>query len=253
MIESLRSDLMIEEVKGGHNIYGEAIGIITLETIFPRIRGDIGNALTWDFPVIYKIVKGSVPSEVVRKGIKPIWLKRYIEAAQELEQTGVKAITTSCGFLGLFQEEIANSVNIPVFTSSLMQIPLIYRMLKKDQKIGIITVNSQDLTKKHLDNVGAGLVPTIIVGTENEEEFTKVFLGNKIILNVERAKSDLIKVGKKLVSQYHEIGAIVLECTNMPPFAKSIQQEVNLPIFDIYTLTNMVYGAVARKGFFSNY
>lgn len=70
---------------------------------------------------------------------------------------------------------------------------------------------------------------------------------------MERAKSDLIKVGKKLVSQYHEIGAIVLECTNMPPFAKSIQQEVNLPIFDIYTLTNMVYGAVARKSFFSNY
>lgn len=183
-------------VKGGHNIYGEAIGIITLDTIFPRVRGDIGNALTWDFPVIYKIVKGSVPSEVVRKRIKPIWLKLYIEAAQELEQTGVKAITTTCGFLALYQEELRNSVTIPVFTSSLMQIPLIYRMLKRDQKIGIITANSQDLTKKHLDNVGAGLVPTVIVGTENEEEFTKVFLGNKIILNVERAKSDLIRVSK---------------------------------------------------------
>lgn len=253
MIGNLRSDLMIEEVKGGHSIYGEAIGIITLETIFPRVRGDIGNALTWDFPVIYKIVKGSVPSEVVRKRIKPIWLKSYIKAALELEQTGVKAITTTCGFLALYQEELSNSVTIPVFTSSLLQIPLIYRMLKKDQKVGIITANSQDLTKKHLDNVGAGLVPTVIVGTENEEEFTKVFLGNKTTLNMERAKSDLIKVSKKLVSECPEIGAIVLECTNMSPFAKSIQQEVNLPIFDIYTLTNMVYGAVVRKDFFSNY
>lgn len=239
---------MIEEVKGGQNIYGEAIGIITVKTKFPRIPGDIGNATTWDFPVMYRVVKETSPAKVVGR-VGPKLLEPFIEAARDLEKLGVKAITTTCGFLALFQEEISNSVNVPVFTSSLMQVPLVYRMLRRNQKVGIITVDSRLLTKKHLASVGADSVPTIIVGTEDGKEFNRAILENKLTLNVKKAEDDLVTVAKKLVSQHAEIGAIVLECTNMPPYAKSIQQEVNLPVFDIYTLVNIVYSAVVRKDF----
>ncbi|PKP62003.1 hypothetical protein CVT91_01045 [Candidatus Atribacteria bacterium HGW-Atribacteria-1] len=239
---------MIEEVKGGQNIYGEAIGIITVKTKFPRIPGDIGNATTWDFPVMYRVVKETSPARVVGR-VDPKLLEPFIEAARDLEKVGVKAITTTCGFLALFQEEISNSVNVPVFTSSLMQVPLVYRMLRRNQKVGIITIDSGLLTKKHLAGVGADSVPTIIVGTEDGKEFNRVILENEITLNVKKARADLVTVAKRLVRQYTEVGAIVLECTNMPPYARSIQQEVGLPVFDIYTLINMVYSAVVRKDF----
>jgi len=238
----------MEKVKGGQNLYGLAIGILILETRFPRIPGDMGNGTTWNFPVVYRIVKGASPARVVREA-DPTLLKPFIEAARDLEKMGVKAITTTCGFLAIFQEEIANAVNIPVFTSSLMQVPLVYRMLKNNQKVGIMTVDSRSLTRKHLAAVGADSVPTVIVGTEDEEEFTRVLLGNELTLDVDKARNDLITVARRLISQHPEVGAIVLECTNMPVYAKSIQQEVNLPIFDIYTLTNMVYSTVVRKDF----
>ena len=238
----------MEKVKGGQSVYGLAIGILMLEIRAPRIPGDIGNATTWNFPVVYRIVKGASPTRVVKEA-DPTLIKPFIEAAQDLEKVGVKAITTSCGFLAIFQKEMAEAVNIPVFTSSLMQVPLVYRMLKNNQKVGIITADSGSLTRKHLACVGADSVPTVILGTEDEEEFSQVFLGNELTLDIEKARNDLITVARRLISQHPEVGAIVLECTNMPPYAKSIQEEVNLPIFDIYTLTNMVYSAVVRKDF----
>jgi len=238
----------MEKVKGGQSVYGLAIGILMLEVRFPRIPGDIGNATTWNFPVVYRIVKGASPTRVVKEA-DPTLIKPFIEAAQDLEKVGVKAITTSCGFLAIFQKEMAEAVNVPVFTSSLIQVPLVYRMLKNNQKVGIITADSGSLTRKHLACVGADSVPTVILGTEDEEEFSRVCLGNELTLDVEKARNDLITVARRLISQHPEVGAIVLECTNMPPYAKSIQEEVNLPIFDIYTLTNMIYSAVVRKDF----
>ena len=239
--------MMREKVKGGQNIYGLSIGILMLEAITPRIPGDIGNATTWGFPVVYSVVKGASPTRVVKEA-DPELLKPFIEAAQDLEKLGVRAITTSCGFLALFQKEMTEAVNIPVFTSSLIQVPMVYKMLKSNQKVGVITADSRSLSKKHLACVGAESVPTVIIGTE-EEEFSRVFVGNKPLLDVEEARSTLINAARKLISHNPEVGAIVLECTNMPPYAKSIQEAVKLPVFDIYTLTNMVYSALVREDF----
>ncbi len=233
---------------GGKNIYGFPIGILMLETQFPRIPGEIGNATTWDFPVLYKIVKKATPDIVVRKGA-PDLLEPFLKAAQELEREGVRAITTNCGFLALFQKEMASAVNIPVFTSSLMQVPLVYMMLKPSQKVGIITIHSRSLTQKHLSSVGVTGTPCVIYGTEEEEEFSRVILDDEMELDVNRSKEDLVRVAKRMISEQPEVGAIVLECTNMPPYAAAIQKEVHLPIFDIYTLVTMVYHAVVRREF----
>jgi aspartate/glutamate racemase len=238
----------MEKAVGGKNIYGYPLGILMLETQFPRIPGDIGNATTWDFPVLYKIVKKATPDLVVRKGA-PGLLGPYIQAAQELEREGVRAITTNCGFLALFQKEMASAVNIPVFTSSLMQVPLAYVMIKPSQKVGIITVHSKSLTQKHLSCVGADQVPHVIYGTEGEEEFSRVILDDEMELDVDKSREELIRVAKRMLLEHPEVGAVVLECTNMPPYAATIQKEIKLPIFDIYTLVIMVYHAVVKKEF----
>jgi Asp/Glu/hydantoin racemase len=233
---------------GGKNIFGFSIGILMLESKFPRIPGDMGNATTWIFPVLYKIVKNASPDTVVKKSGKHL-LESFITGAKELEKEGVKAITTNCGFLAMFQNEIASAVDIPVLTSSLMQVPLVYAMLKPSQKVGIITIHSDSLTPKHLAAVGADKVPQIIMGTENEEEFSRAILGDDMTLDVEKSKAELVKVATNLVSDNPDVGAIVLECTNMTPYAAEIQQAIGLPVFDIYTLVQMVHQALVRKEF----
>jgi len=238
----------MQKATGGKNLFGFSIGILILESKFPRIPGDMGNATTWDFPVLYKVVKNASPDAVVRKGDRNL-LDSFITAAKELEREGVRAITTNCGFLAMFHNEIAAAVNIPVFTSSLMQVPLVHAMLKPSQKVGIITINAKTLSQKHLGAVGVDTVPHVIVGTEDEEEFTRSILGNEMELDVEKSKSELVKVADRLVSENPDVGAIVLECTNMMPYAAAIQEKINLPVFDIYTLVKMVNLAAVRTTF----
>ena len=238
----------MQKATGGKNIYGFSIGILMLESKFPRIPGDMGNATTWNFPVLYKVVKDASPDAVVRKGDRNL-LELFITAAKELEKEGVRAITTNCGFLAMFHNEMAAAVNVPVFTSSLMQVPLVYAMLKPTQKVGIITINSKTLSQKHLGAVGVDKVPHVIVGTEDEEEFTRAILDNEMELDVEKSKADLVKVAARLISDNPDVGAIVLECTNMMPYAAAIQEKVGLPVFDIYPLVQMVHLAAVRKEF----
>lgn len=230
-------------VKGGRTNYGEAIGILMLDTKFPRIPGDIGNALTFDFPVKYKKVKGATSQRVVREA-DPSLIAPFIEAARELEEEGVSAITTSCGFLAIFHKYLADAVSIPVFTSSLLQVPIVFRMLKKGQKVGIMTASKPHLTELHFKGAGIKDIPLVIYGMEEQEEFPAVFLDQKETLDIEKAESEMVQVATKMVSENPDVGAIVFECTNMPPFRKAVQQAVNLPVFDIVTLMNYVYDSV---------
>ncbi len=233
---------------GGKNIFGFSMGILMLESRFPRIPGDMGNATTWNFPVLYKVVKDASPDAVVRKGDRRL-LQSFITGAKELEKEGVRAITTNCGFLAMFHNEMASAVNVPVFTSSLMQVPLVYAMLQPSQKVGIITINAKTLSQKHLAAVGADKIPHVILGTEDEEEFSRVILDNEMQLDVAKSEAELVKVANRLISDHPDVGAVVLECTNMTPYAAAIQANIGLPVFDIYTLVQMVHQAVVRKGF----
>lgn len=230
-------------VKGGRTLYGHTIGIIVLDTRFPRVPGDIGNTTTWPFPVRYRVVPAASPERVVRQQAEGL-LEAFLEAARDLVDDGVRAITTSCGFLGLYQQEIAAAVPVPVFTSSLMQIPLIARMLKPGQKVGVLTIDARHLTPVHLKAVGADAIPLVIAGLETQKELTRVLIDNEPELDVQQAEADMVHVARRLVTDHPEVGAIVLECTNMPPYASAVQQATGLPIFDIVTLTRWVYQAL---------
>jgi aspartate/glutamate racemase len=233
-------------VKGGQNIFGFSVGILMLDTRFPRIPGDMGNASTFPFPVLYHRVRGASPDRVVRQGQQEL-LPAFIEGARALEREGVRAVTTNCGFLAKFQSEVAASVSIPVFTSSLMLVPLVHRMLPPKKAVGIMTVDASSLRPEHYS--GAGItkdIPTVVAGMETEKEFTRVMLDNELELDVEAARQEHLAVARRLVEAHPEIGAIVLECTNMPPYRAEIQAATGLPVFDITTLVRMVHDAVSQ-------
>ncbi|MBW1699521.1 MAG: aspartate/glutamate racemase family protein [Deltaproteobacteria bacterium] len=236
---------------GGKTTYGEVLGIIMIERHFPRIPGEMGNASTFEFPVRLRVVKG-VDVSIRRKmhaGDSAL-IEPFILAARELEADGVKAITSNCGFLVKYQDQMADAVDVPVFASSLLQIPIAYQMLRRDQIIGVLTADARPkaLGKAHFEAAGAKDIPIVVAGMQDYESF-KTFTEDRLTLDPEAVRDDLVDAATKLLKQYPKIGAFVLECANMPPYSKWIHEAVGLPIFDFYTLTRMVYAAVVKKEF----
>ena len=234
-------------VRGGQNIYGFTVGVLMLDTRFPRIPGDMGNATTFPFPVRYHRVSGAVPDLVVRRGAEGL-RDAFIEAARHLEREGVGAITTNCGFLVKFQTQMAAAVRVPVFTSSLLLVPIVHRLLAPARRVGVMTVNAPSLTPEHLAGAGIGPdLPLAVVGMETEKEFTRVMLDDELELDVDAARDEHVRVARRLVSEHPDVGAIVLECTNMPPYANDIRRETGLAVFDITSLVRMAHDALASS------
>jgi hypothetical protein len=233
---------------GGKAIYGAPLGILMLEARFPRIPGDMGNGTTWPFPVLYHVVKGATPEKVVLKGAAGL-LPDFIDAAKDLVRLGAEAITTNCGFLSLFQQEIAAAVGVPVATSSLMQVPWVQATLPPGKRVGLVTVSGSTLSPAHLQGAGVPLdIP--LVGTENGREFFRVLIkAEKDDMDIALAERDVVEAGKELVARHPEIGAIVLECTNMPPYAAALQAEVGLPVYDIYSMITWFHAGLRPRRF----
>ena len=236
-------------VSGGKSIYGARIGILMLEAQFPRIPGDMGNAETWPFPVLYKIVRGATPDRVVRKNAEGT-LDRFIAAAEELISDGADAITTNCGFLSIFQKELSAAVRVPVLTSSLMQVSTVNMLLPDSKKAGILTISKSTLGDAHLR--AANVPPDTPIGTtEDGAEFSRVILNDELKLNIELARMDNINAALKMKTDHPDLGAIILECTNMSPYAEAIQEAVELPVYSIVNFVEWLHAGLKPKRFFS--
>ncbi len=219
------------KAQGGKAIYGASVGILMLEARFPRIPGDMGNATTWPFPVLYKVVRNASPDRVVRKQGEGL-LDAFIEAARELVADGADGVTTNCGFLSLFQDEISSAIEVPVLTSSLMQVAQVNQLLPEGKRAGILTISGSTLTNEHLRKAN---VPedTPIGTTEGMREFSRAILDNELELDVEAARADNVDAAHALINAHDDIGALVLECTNMVPYAADIRRATGVPVFSI--------------------
>lgn len=235
-----------QTARGGKAVYGAPLGILMLDARFPRIPGDMGNALTWPFPVLYRVVRGATPERVVLDGAAGL-LPAFLDAAAELVALGAEGITTNCGFLSLFQPQLAAHVGVPVATSAMMQAPWVQATLPPGKRVGLVTVSAGSLTPAHL--LAAGVAPdTPVAGTEGGREFFRVLIrAESQDMDIGAARQDVLDAGRDLVGRHPEVGAVVLECTNMPPYAAALQDALGLPVYDIYSMITWFHAGLRPR------
>jgi hypothetical protein len=225
------------------------IGVLCLDTAFTKIPGHIRNTTTFDFPVRYEVVPGATARRVVSEA-DPSLLDPFIRAARRLEAAGVAAITGACGFLALFQNELADAVDVPLYTSSLIQLPMVGRMIRRDQTVGLLVAKETALTSRHLAAVGAEHVPVHVAGMQDQPEFREVILeARRADLDAERLEDEVLAVVDRLARDEPRLGALVIECTDLVPFSRAIQDRLGRPVFDIVSLTMLVHRSLAQPSY----
>jgi len=240
----------LSRLEGGRTLYGLELGILMLDTRMPRLPGDVGNAETWPFPVQYAIVKGADTSRIMGKDPDPTLLEPFVDAARELERLGVRAITTSCGFLAIFQREMQSAVRVPMLTSALLQVPFVARVIGSERRVVILT-ERPNLTERHFNGVGwsAKDVPSSVVAMPADAVFPTVFIDQKLTADAAVLEKEMIELAVRAKREHPDAGALVLECTNFVPFANAMRRATGLPVYDLYTLVMQTYLATTGADF----
>lgn len=225
------------------------LGIIMLDTAFERPVGDVGNPGSWPFPVLYRTVSGALPRDVV-DGRESGLMDAFVEAGEELIRQGAGALLTSCGFLVLRQRQLAARLSRPLATSSLLQLPQIATMLPADRRIGIVTYDAASLTPAHFREAGmaetAPLPPAplpLVAGLPRGGAFHRLIEKNEPY-DRPGLEAELMEVVEGLLRRDPAIGAILLECTNLPPFTALIAARFGLPVFDVLTLGRWLHAGI---------
>jgi aspartate/glutamate racemase len=241
--------IMAQRIFGGKTNYGQLAGILMMDSTIPRIPGDPGHAETFSFPVCYKVVEGFPFEDLVE--IRKDHLDLVIEAALDLERDGVQFVAADCGLFSLFQEDLSRALHIPFLGSSLNLIPLVSAFLPLEKKIGLITGDTRLLKNDHLQAANAGRDRLIIRGMEGSPEFQRVVIERGNELDVERMKMGVSEVAKSLVGR--DIGAVILECTNLITFRSVIQKVLRVPVYDAVSLVEFFAEGYRRREFLARY
>lgn len=237
---------LIYHVKPGQVSYGEAIGIILLDSEAPFIPGDVANATTFDFPVRFRRVPGLTVERILKHDMTA--LDDVMAAGEELKKEGVRAITSDCGFMILYQEQLARELKIPVFLSSLLQLPFIQQLLPPNSKIGILTVDSDSLTTNILKKAGSTeLDRLLIAGLQEKTFFFDAFIKETGTLHYQEVEKEVVDAAVKLQHNHPDLGAFLLECSVLPPYAASVQEATGLPVFDFVTMIRYMHHAVVKE------
>ncbi len=240
---------MIYTMKKGQVSCGEAIGIILMDSDYPCPPGVPGNASTFDFPVRYRVVKGADMEHLIYNPDQSL-ADSFLEAGRELVQAGVRAVTGNCGFMIFFQDYLAKELPVPTFMSSLLQLPFMSRLLSPGEKIGVITASMRSLTDKHLEIATRGVdCPIKVVDMESQKYFHEAIHVQTGELDFEQVEREVVEKALELVNGEDPIGAILLECTDLPPYAAAVQEAVKLPTFDVTSMINYVHSTLFRSRF----
>jgi hypothetical protein len=235
----------------GRNFAGQAVGILLLDTFAPHMPGNVANQATFPFPVRYKVIPGSSSEKLLYQGGADM-LEALVESARELERDGVRAISAGCGYFARFQKQVADAVDVPIFLTSLLQAPMIARGLRRGQKVGIVCADDSILRREPhlLAEVGIDAsIPVVTAGLQDCPEFSSTFLGNSGNLEHDEVQHEVVGVVKRLIERHPEVGALLFECSDIPPYAWAAQLQVRLPIWDYSTLIRWIHDGVVRTPF----
>jgi hypothetical protein len=205
------------------------LGVLMLQTRFPRLMGDVGHPLSFRMPAVRRVVTGATPDRVVRAG-DPALLRPFVEAGRELIDLGARALTTSCGFLVRFQQELQAALPVPVWTSSLLKLAELTRP-------GVVTVDASRLGVFELARAGAQ-PDTPVEGLDSGCHLQRTLLEDCPTLDEQRARQDVVDAALRLVQRHPELDSIVLECTNMPPYADDVARATGRPVHHLMSLVH---------------
>jgi hypothetical protein len=203
------------------------LGILMLDTQFPRPLGDVGHPDTFGVSVHMERIRGAFPDKVVtsaKRLRKEQLLPSFQGLVRNMQARGVKAITTSCGFLVLLQKELQAVAKIPVVTSSLLQLPA---LLAQQSQVGVLTISSAHLGQDHLRAAGVSverLQDVLVQGVGQGTEFVSKILGNQPSMDLLQAEKDVLAAALALKARAPHLTTLVLECTNMPPYKAAIEE-----------------------------
>jgi hypothetical protein len=222
------------------------LGILILDTAFPRLRGDVGCATTFEFPVRFATVAGASVDAIVHRASDAL-LPAFVAAGRALADEGCVGLVTTCGFLARWQRALTEALPIPILTSSLLQVPLVARTMPARRRVGIVTYSAADLTPDVLE--AAGVDPaTPVGGVAPDGYFARAIRDGAPTLDVQRMADDTVGPARELADKHRDLGAIVLECANMPPYRAAVQAAVGLPVFDAAQLVAWFHAGLAGYG-----
>jgi Asp/Glu/hydantoin racemase len=240
---------MTHTISGGQTTYGHMVGILMTDSIIPRIPGDPGNAQTFPFPVIYEVLEDFPFEDLV--SIKKDHINILIKHATALQKKGVQLIAADCGLFSPFQFDLKKHLNIPFIGSSLDIVPLLQRFLPSHRKVGIITGDTGILKPAHLKASNIEPDTIVLAGMENSSEFNKVVIKKYQNLDIENMRQGVVDAALSLPRK--NLGAIVLECTNLISFRIDIQKALKVPVFDLVTLIEFYVSGLRLKNFQSQF
>jgi hypothetical protein len=240
--------------------YGMGLGIIILDDVYPGFPGDVRNASAYPFPIQYEVAEGVDIWSLVWEDDKSPCLEPIRRAAKKLERMGCRAIAAECGYFALFQQEIAATVNVPVFMSSLLQVPLAQQLIGPDKVVGILAAQKQRMTEDHLRSVGIQIGSNYVVaGAEDEgrcPEFDHLWIASlrpdPVGAYYDKAEKEFLAVATDFFAAYPNMGAMLMECTGMQPFARAVQARIDIPIFTWGTLLDYAYSVVVHRDYYGH-
>lgn len=227
---------------------GISLGVIAMDARVPYPPGSPNNARTMDYPVAYEVVREARYDSLIYNPQFDEMKDTIVQAGLRLVERGVKIVVGSCGFLVLFQPELAAALPVPVYTSSLLQMPVIAQSIGVGKKIGILTFSGESLSQRHMEIATAGLdIPYIIRGLEGCPTFYESVHQESGTLDIEAVEAELVSEALEMVRDCPDVAAILLECTDLPPYAAAIGAATGLPVYDVMTLIDWAYRSVEPR------
>ena len=243
-----------------HRCYGMGLGIIILDDIYPGFPGDVRNASAYPFPIQFEIAEDvDIKALVVEENKSPC-LEPIQRAAKKLEKMGCRAIAAECGYFAYFQKEIARHVEVPVFMSSLLQVPWAQQLVGPDKLVGILVAEKMYLNDAHLSAVNVVIGSNyVIAGAEDDyhcPEFEHLWSQSNRTdppgADYEKAAFDFVSAGVDFYRRHPKMGAMVLECTGFPPFARALQREIDIPLLSWGTLLDFAYSITVHRDYYGH-
>ncbi len=255
-------DMGIKKIKARkeHRCYGMGVGIIILDDVYPGFPGDVRNASAYPFPIQYEIAENVDIKALVVDEDKSPCLEPIQRAAKKLEHMGCRAIAAECGYFAYFQKEIAAHVDVPVFMSSLLQVPWAQQIVGPDKLVGILVAEKKYIYDAHLAAVEIKIGSNYVIAGAVDEYGCPEFehLWSQDIrttppgADYDKAEHDFVAAGTAFCQSHPKMGAMVLECTGFPPFARALQREVDIPLFSWGTLLDYAFGVTVHRDYYGH-